>query len=150
MIIIADSSCLIALSNIQQLSLLEQVFGELSVTREVASEFGLALPDWISVEPINNNSLFEEIKSFLDEGEASSIVLAIEHPGSLLIIDEIDGRKAAQKYSVQITGTIGIIGLAKQKKIIAFVKPLIDNLKQAGFRLSEELETNFLKQNNEL
>lgn len=150
MIIIADSSCLIALSNIQKLDLLEQVFGKISITKEVASEFGLVLPSWISVEAINNNKLFEEIKTFLDKGEASSIVLAIEHPGSLLIIDEVDGRRAAQKYSVQITGTIGIIGLAKQKGIIKSVKPLINDLKKAGFRLSEELENKFLKQNNEL
>lgn len=149
MIIIADSSCLIALSNIQQLTLLEELFGRISITKEVASEFGLALPSWVSVEPIINNSLFEEINSFLDKGEASSIVLAIEHPGSLLIIDEIDGRRAAQKYSVQITGTVGIIGLAKQKQIISAVKPFLIQLKQAGFRLSEELEIKFLKQNNE-
>lgn len=150
MIIIADSSCLIALSNTNCLHLLQRVFSSITITHEVADEFGLALPEWISVLDIHNRPLFDEINAYLDRGEASSIVLAIEHPGSLLIIDESDGRKAAKKYSLQITGTLGIIGLAKQRKVIDAVKPIVIDLKKAGFRISEELEISFLKQNNEL
>ena len=150
MIIIADSSCLISLHNTHHLDLLQLVFGKITITKEVANEFHLSTPQWITVVEISNRQLFDNLNSFLGEGEASSIALAVENPGSLLILDELEGRKAAKKYSLQVTGTIGIIGRAKQLGLIDFVKPIITELKTAGFRISEELEIDFLKQNNEL
>jgi len=42
--VISNTSCLIALSNIQELNLLEKVYGEIYITPEVATEFGETLP----------------------------------------------------------------------------------------------------------
>jgi predicted nucleic acid-binding protein len=53
-IIIADASCLIVLQNIQQLSILQKLFGEVYITEEVKEEFGLDLPEWIKTKEIQN------------------------------------------------------------------------------------------------
>ncbi|MDI9365773.1 MAG: hypothetical protein QM541_12535 [Flavobacterium sp.] len=42
--IIADTSCLILLTNIQELDLLQKLFGNIITTNEVAEEYGLPLP----------------------------------------------------------------------------------------------------------
>ena len=52
--IIADTSCLILLEKIGELDLLHEVFGEILVTQEVADEYDLALPNWISVQNPTN------------------------------------------------------------------------------------------------
>ena len=150
MIIIADSSCLISLSNIHRLELLKQVFGSVTITVQVLEEYGLPVPEWIAVTQTKQLSLFNTLKKILDEGEASSIALATEYPDSLLIIDESDGRKEAQKHSIQIIGTLGVIGVAKQIGVIDKVKTIVEELKKADFRISEQLEKDFLKQNSEL
>ncbi|HZJ18758.1 MAG TPA: hypothetical protein VFD35_00195 [Pricia sp.] len=51
-VIIADASCIIALKNIDELFLLQKVFKEISVTPEVANEYGESLPDWIRIKKV--------------------------------------------------------------------------------------------------
>ncbi len=44
--IISDTSCLILLSNINELELLNNLYGTIITTNEVATEYGLPLPQW--------------------------------------------------------------------------------------------------------
>ena len=48
-IIIADTSCLIVLSNIGLLTILNDLYHEILITPEVKDEFKDILPDWIIV-----------------------------------------------------------------------------------------------------
>ncbi len=82
----------------------------------------------------------------LDKGEASAIALALEIKDSLLIIDELKGRKLAQKLGVTITGTLGVLVQAKQNGYIPLLRPLLDKVNQTDFRLSEQLVKETLKQ----
>jgi predicted nucleic acid-binding protein len=45
--VISNTICLIALSNINMLELLQKRYGRVFITPEVESEFGDILPDWI-------------------------------------------------------------------------------------------------------
>ena len=45
--IISDTSCLIALSKIDKLDLLKDLYSEIIITKEVYLEFGDSLPDCI-------------------------------------------------------------------------------------------------------
>jgi predicted nucleic acid-binding protein len=54
----------------------------------------------------------------LDTGEASAIALAMETVNSTLIIDEKKGRKFAKNLGLQIIGTLKILLLAKQHRLI--------------------------------
>ncbi|MCB0641865.1 MAG: hypothetical protein KDC44_09510, partial [Phaeodactylibacter sp.] len=94
-IIIADSSCLIALSNIGHLPILQQVYETITITPEVESEVGESLPDWIIVEEVADKRIVSILELELDRGESSAIGLAIEKENSLLIIDEKKGRGVA-------------------------------------------------------
>ena len=46
--IISDSSCLIALENIGMLDLLKHLYGNIIISREVATEYGSKLEKWMS------------------------------------------------------------------------------------------------------
>jgi predicted nucleic acid-binding protein len=46
--VVSDTSCLIALSNIGLLEILQSIYGSVSITPEVAQEFGENLPDWMT------------------------------------------------------------------------------------------------------
>lgn len=137
-IIVADTSCLILFSKLGEFELLHRVFGIVSITETVLAEFNHPIPKWIDIvnpkRPLNRKLL-----RHLDAGEASCIALAAEHSGSLLIIDELKGRKMAKKLGLEVTGSLGVIVAAKNKGIITAVKPLVDKIQQTNFRISEEL-----------
>ena len=138
-IIISDTSCLIALSKIDKLSLLKDLYQEIIITREVFNEFGGSLPDWILISEVKDRQKQEELEKFLDTGEASSIALALEINNFTLIIDELKGRKIAQSLNIDIIGTIGVILLANKRGLIKDVIGIMLILVNKGFRLPDEL-----------
>lgn len=138
-IIVSDTSCLILLDKIDELNLLQKLFGTVVITEIVSQEFGDAIPDWINVEKTVAHSSQLLLQTGLDKGEASSIALALEHPDSLLIIDELKGRKLAKKLGLTITGTLGILAQAKMKGHISSLKLLVEKIKKTNFRLDEQL-----------
>ncbi len=48
--IISDTSCLILLDKIGELSILKKLFGNITTTSEVAKEFGQPLPPWFEIK----------------------------------------------------------------------------------------------------
>jgi predicted nucleic acid-binding protein len=46
-VIITDTSCLIALSRMDLLFVLKELYQEILITAEIAKEFGDPLPDWV-------------------------------------------------------------------------------------------------------
>lgn len=138
-LIISDTSCIIALTKIDKLDLLKELYQEIFITTEVHKEFGGMLPDWIVITDVKDKNKQYELENRLDKGEASSIALALENDNSTLIIDEIKGRKIAQSFKIDIIGTIGIIILANKKGLISDVIGTILQLVNKGFRLSDNL-----------
>lgn len=137
--IISDTSCLIALSKIDKLHLLKEIYNEIIITIEVLEEFGEKLPEWILVSDAKNKTKQEELQKILDKGEASSITLALELENSTLIIDEFKGRKIAHSYDLKIIGTVGVILIAGQMGLIPDVIATLLKLANKGFRLSDQL-----------
>ena len=56
-----------------------------------------------------------------------------------MILDDLNARRVAEKLEINITGTLGILLLAKEKKLIKLIKPLIEELMKGSFRISDEL-----------
>jgi len=148
--IISDTSCLIVLSNIGELSLLREVYGEIITTSIIADEFGEPLPDWIKIETIQDNYRQQILEMQIDKGESSAIALALETPNSVLILDDFKARKVANQLGLVVTGTIGVIIRAKLNGIIPSIKPCIEKIKETNFRISIEIELQALKEANEL
>jgi|SRR5680860_43405 len=138
-IIISDTSCLITLGNVDKLDLLRDLFQEIIITEEVRDEFNERLPDWITIMDVKDKQRQNEIENLLDKGESSAITLALEIPNSLLIIDEIKGRKIAESFNIEIIGTIGVLIIAKKKGLIDDIVDIILQIKRKGFRLSDKL-----------
>jgi predicted nucleic acid-binding protein len=144
--IISDTSCLILLDKIGELSLLQKLYGEVITTQTVADEFGKQLPNWISIQNSSNANIQLVLEVTLDKGEASTIALALEQKDCLVIIDELRGRKLAKQFGLNITGTLGLLVQAKLNGYIPTIKPLLDKIKETDFRLSEQLIQETLKQ----
>ncbi len=148
-LVIADTSCLIVLSKINELNLLKELYSVIYITPEIASEFGEPLPNWIIINEVQNKNYQKILNLILDKGEASAIALALECENVLLIIDDLKGRKEAEKLGLKLTGTLGILVKAKQKEILPNIKSRIEALKAIEFRISGNLEIEILKVCNE-
>lgn len=138
-IIISDTTCLILLTNLGVLELLQSLFASITITPEVRREFGDELPAWIEIKPVSNQQQFSVLRLMVDEGEASAIALGLEMPDALLIIDERKGRKIAQYLGIQTIGTLGVLLEGKKEGHILALRPLIDKIEQTNFRVSKEL-----------
>ena len=137
--IFSDTSCLIALSNVGKLEILNNLFGEVVITGIVATEFKTKLPDWLIIKEVHNQAKQLELEKHLDKGEASIIALALEHPGCTLVIDEFKGRKIACSLGLDIIGTIGLLILAEKSGAINNPVEIAADLMQTGFRLSPRI-----------
>ena len=65
-IIIADTSSLIALTNIGELEILKSVYEEVIITPEIAEEYGLEIPDWIRIEQVSDEQKLNLLNLELD------------------------------------------------------------------------------------
>jgi len=147
--IISDSSCLIVFDNMDELEILNKLYGKIITTKEVAKEYRKTLPEWFEIQAVKNKKYQTELESIIDKGEASAIALAVEIKDCIVIIDDLKARKLAKRIGLNLTGTIGIILKAKQNEIINSVKPILSKLKQTNFRLSEKLEQDIINEAGE-
>ena len=138
-IVISDTSCLILLTKINEIHLLQNCYKRIMVTDEVAFEFGNDLPAWIEVRQVKDKSLQRSFAQLVDMGEASSFSLAMETPDSLLIVDDRKARKIAKSIGLHVTGTLGIVVKAKERGLINSVKPILAKLAKTDFRVSDTL-----------
>ncbi len=156
-IIVADSSPLIAFARINQIQLLSHLFNTILIPQTVAAE---CLEDisragaqdiqkminkkLITIHPDIDTEIHKNLFDILDQGEIYAIALALKLSASLLI-DEKLGRNIAKNLNLKTIGTAGVLLLAKQRKLISKVKPLIEDLKSAGCYLSDALIKEVLK-----
>jgi predicted nucleic acid-binding protein len=138
-VIIADTTALIALENAGHFQLLELVFGELIITPIVATEWGAEVPVWIKVLPVKDNACYLRLKQSVDAGEASSLALALEVEDGRVLTDDRKARLLAEELHVPTTGTLAVLLLAKEQGHIPSVRPVIMSLQQSGFRISPVL-----------
>jgi len=148
--IISDSSCLIALENIGMLDLLKHLYGNIIISREVATEYGSKLEKWMTVRDITNKTYLRILSGIVDEGEASAIALYFEIKDSTLILDDLRARNLARDLGIKYTGLMGVLIKAKQKKLIGAVKPVLIKLEANNFRISENLKHSILKLSKEI
>ena len=148
-VIISDTSTLIILQKIEQLELLNKLYGEVITTPEVAKEFGEVLPNWIKIQNVSNINYKKLLETMIDKGEASAFALASDYNDVLLLLDDLKARKLAERLNFKFTGTLGIIHKAKQLNLIKELKPLIEKLLITNFRISDKIIKELLALNNE-
>ena len=99
-----------------------------------------AAADWIERYTVQNRALITALRRDLDRGEAETIALALELKADLVLLDEKEGRHAAQRLGFQVVGVVGVLLEAKANNALDALRPHLDALRQtAGFYLSESL-----------
>lgn len=148
-VVVSDTSCLIVLTNIQELTLLQRLYQKVYITPTIAEEFGDTLPNWIESIPVKDAQKQKMLEFHIDAGEASAITLSLEILASLIIIDDFKARQIAEKLGLKITGTLGMIVKAKNQSLIGSIRPIIAKLRKTDFRISQDLIDQALKLANE-
>ena len=154
MIVVSDTSPINYLILIGRIALLPDLFGDViipaAVFRElqakrtpvIVREFVFAMPGWMTVRTAMLISDLEDER--VDTGEREAILLAEEIAADALLIDDLAGREAALDRGLGVIGTLGVLKRAAEKGLVDFVAEL-QKLKSIGFRLSAELEEDFIR-----
>ncbi len=148
MIFIADTSPLSALAEIGALEILPALYGTIIVPETVRREClhpraPVDLTPWFTDNPWlqvvpDPQPLLPEVGS-LDPGEAAAITLAWQsRPASLLILDDLNGRKLCEALHLRRTGTAGVLYEAARAGILDF-EAAICRLQTTSFRLSSNV-----------
>ncbi|MGK5093467.1 DUF3368 domain-containing protein [Deltaproteobacteria bacterium TL4] len=153
MIIVADSSPLIALASCQSLELLEQLYSTIKVPGVVFDEVTIEgkveakalkafLKNKVENIDLSNYLIFP---SPLGRGELEAMALYRKLSANKLLVDDLNARKVAKLNNISIIGSLGILLLAKDKKLIPEIKPRIDALKNSDIYISDGLILRTLK-----
>ena len=135
MILIADSSALVALSIVDKLDVLEKLFGEVYVPRAVYDE--LSQENKAEAHKLKNycKDRVLDIQSSanfnitLGKGESEAIVLYTERNADFLLCDDKKAKKFAQSFGLKVIGSLGIFLKAKEAELISEIAPLIEILR---------------------
>ena len=148
-IVIADTSFLIAIHKLQLFNEVHSLYKEVYVTKKIAEEFQVDLPDWIHIQEPTNTEVLSVLSSILDPGEASAIALAYNYKDVILIIDDLKARKEAITLGFKITGTLGVLYRMKKEGLIKSLKQKIMKLGEIGFRISPQIIDEILRNEHE-
>lgn len=148
--VIVNSTPLISLGRINRLDLLRDVFGSIAIPEAVYEEICrktdstaallITKPEWIRVVSIREIGAKRWFPVALHDGEVEVMILADEMGGKQVVIDDLLARKHAVRLfgKTRVLGTLGLLIIAKKKGLICEVKPVIEELRRAGIRYSDE------------
>lgn len=74
---------------------------------------------------------------------------ALNHPGYRAVIDDAAARRCARTLQVPILGTGGLLVLAKRRALIPSVRASLQELRDAGLWLSDEIVALLVQQAGE-
>lgn len=148
--VVSNSGPLIALATIGKLGLLKDLFGQVCIPQSVYDEVvvsGAGEPgakevheaEWVKTLKVEDRLAVTLLQEEMDAGESEAIVLAQELNADRVLIDEAIARRKARLIGLRMTGTLGILLMAKETGLISAVKPVLDDLKQTDFRMSSRV-----------
>lgn len=146
--VVLNNTPLVALWAIGRFDLLRDLFREVLIPQAVEDEFlavetaarRQALRDatWVRSVPLAQPRR-ALVYAGLDQGEAEVLTLAEEREARLVVIDERRGRRFAERMGIPLTGTLGILLLAKEAGLIESVSAWLAKLQEAGLFLAPSL-----------
>lgn len=144
-IVVADAGPLHYLILIDCAGILEKLFDQVLIPGAVRDEmlqpntppkvktWMLHPPAWLKVEMVTN---VQPIHG-LHPGEIEALQLALRAKAAGVLMDDMDGRKAARQLGLSVVGTIGLLERAAEKQLIEFPSA-IARLRQTNFFISAE------------
>ena len=145
-LVVCDSSTLIHLTSIGRLALLQTFFQEITIPPAVwdevveqgagragAQEVAEACQTgWINLLAPADEPLVHLLKRDLDAGESEAIALALERQADLILLDESEARRIAERYGLAKTGVIGLLIRAKRQGLVDSLQAELDRLQTEG------------------
>jgi predicted nucleic acid-binding protein len=138
---------------------LRELFGTVTITRLVkdevtarsdrpgARELDAAMrAGWIRVAPAPPETW--QLRE-IDFGEASTIALAAEHEGALVLMDDTLGTAHTAARGLEVMGLGDLLLAAKRAGLIEAVQPLLIRLQRRGFTLPERVRDAVLREAGE-
>jgi hypothetical protein len=161
--VVSNTSPVLNLAIIDQLSLLQAQFGEIWLPEAVVGELrvGENLPGsravrealelgWLRVDEAKDKTLIQVLQRDLDGGEAEAIALALQMGAGQVLLDEREARRVAKSLGLNVTGVLGILLRAHRQGTLPSVQVAMDELReQAGFRVEAALYANVLDASGE-
>ena len=156
MTVVSNTSPITNLAAVNQLNLLQQLYGTIVIPEAVYSELTgkdtvpgtieVQTLNWIVTRTVTNRNQVTELQQELDIGEAEAIELALELNADRLLLDERRGRKIASRFNIKFVGVLGILVIAKRQGLLQAVQSVLDELMSTmKFRVSEALYTQILQ-----
>ena len=149
-----NASPLIFLTEVGLLESLRQPGVPVLVPDVVMNEVGALGPDDPAVQAVRQSTWMQVVSTptipdavrvwDLDAGESAVLAVALQEPGSMVILDDQAARRCAQVLNIQTQGSLGLVLVAKQRGLISAVRPVLEQLKQAGMYISDRLEEQIL------
>ena len=154
--VIANTTPLIALANIDRLELLHELYGTIIVPQAVVDEIisepakqRVRSATWIKVEAIQDLSQKDIFRARLHAGEVEVMILAREQNADLVIMDDNAAKKTAKFLGLNVTGTLGILLKAKKEGYLEMVEPIMNELIRDGLFISDTVKGYVLKEAGE-
>jgi len=151
-IVVSNSSPLVALARIGRLDLLFSLYKRILIPVEVQHEVTVAgggLPGaeevrnagWIEV--VSQESLadpaLEQACQDLGAGERSAILLAQSLPADLILLDEWKARRVARDAGLAMAGCLGVLEAAARKGLVSDLRQAYIDLLRQGIRFDIKL-----------
>ena len=148
MIIVADSSPLIALAIIDGLNLLDSLYQNVCAPQAVFEE--VTLPGKVQsgrlkkylesrILLVRNTLAVAAFRSELGPGESEAIVCAMENKADFILLDDYKARETARLNGLPVIGSIGVLIMAKHNTLIPAIKPYIETLRMNGIWISQSV-----------
>lgn len=152
MLVIADSSALVALSTCDALDLLAQAYEDIRVPQAVYDEVVMkGKPQSASLEAflvgrVMNVDLSHWVLAAggLGQGELEAMALYKQLSADALLIDDRRARAVAEHNQIVCIGTLGFLLLAKHRGIIQHILPYVEKLRASSLYYEDDLLTKVL------
>jgi uncharacterized protein len=147
MLVVVDTSALVALTACESLSLLDQLFEKVRVPQAVFSECtvpgkpGKEVLERYLHDKVEGVDLVEFAIAAVElgRGELEAMALYKRLGADRLLVDDLRARRIARLNSIAIIGSIGVLLMAKVEGHLSVVRPRLEAIRSAGIHLSEQL-----------
>jgi predicted nucleic acid-binding protein len=151
--VVSNSSPRIAFAAIEQLHLFSALFDSVLIPSAVAREIAPSistLPPWLRVQDVRTPLPQAVMRRSLGDGEREALALAVEIQAERILLDDRAARRVAQELHLLVTGTAGILLVAKRHVLLPRIRPVLDALLRTSFFLSQQLYNELLQAAGEI
>jgi predicted nucleic acid-binding protein len=148
--IVCDTSVWLYLGQINQVELLKNLYEPVYTTEAVCIELDngrINQPDildpgqlsWVQTVQIEPHHIANLPTNRLGPGEQSVLAYALARQIGIVGLDDRQARNLAYQLGLQAIGTIGLLLKARNLGLVGPMRPLLKQLQQEGFYISESL-----------